>query len=710
VRYVVALSIAFGAVLLYLISRASSNTAVFAEHYTLLIVLNSVAAGFLLALIGYQIWRVRKRVRAQVFGARLTMRLIAVFALMAIVPGTIIYGVSVQFLTRSIESWFDVRVDNALEGGLNLGRSALDAQLQELKKKAESMALALVDEPASGHITTLNRLREQGGIQEATLFSARGNVIAFSSSDPTSLMPQLPSPSVMRQVRQQQPFSSLESIADKGLYLRVVVPVNVLSLNEDIRILQVLQRAPQKLAEDAEAVQEVYRDYQELSFSRRGLSRFFTLSLTMTLLLALLSAVATALLVSQRMSAPLGLLAEGTRAVGKGDFTPVQPIHARDELGMLIKSFNVMTQRLAETSAVVESKQQQLEAAKGYLESILSNLSSGVIAFHERFYIRTVNPTAAQILGVDLSGLNGLELFEWGDKEPSLAPFADALSRHLQAADERDWQEQIELTRQTGTQVLLVRGTRLPTGIEGGYVVVFDDITRLIQAQRDAAWGEVARRLAHEIKNPLTPIQLSAERIEHKLSDKLNPPDAEMLSRATQTIVNQVAALKSMVNEFSEYARAPALNVEPLDLNALISDVLTLYENSKAPVTVELEKSLPPVPGDQRLLRQVIHNLLRNAQDAVANVDQPRISVRTDTADGMAQLRVIDNGAGFPTEILARAFEPYVTTKAKGTGLGLAIVKKIVEEHRGQVEIRNLEPHGASVWVRLPLAAPQLGG
>lgn len=705
-RYVVGFSITLGTVLLYLLWRASSNTALFAEHYTLLIVLNAVVATLLLGLIGYEIWLVRRRIRAQQFGARLTKRLILVFALMAIVPGTVIYGVSVQFLTRSIESWFDVRVDSALEGGLNLGRSALDAQLAELTRKAEAMALALADEPASGHITTLNRLREQAGVAEATLFSARGSVIAFSSADARALSPELPGAAILRQVRQQQPYRGLEVLGERGLYLRAVVPVNVLSLAEDIRILQLMQPVPEKLARDAEAVQAVYRDYQELSFSRRSLSRLFTLSLTMTLLLALLSAVAAAFLVSQRLSAPLGLLAEGTRAVGKGDFTPVQPVKARDELGMLINSFNAMTRQLAETRAQVESKQRQLEAAKGYLETILAHLSSGVLAFDERFHLRTANPTAAQILAVDFDALRGLGAFAWGERAARLTPFSEALARHFRDGGDRDWQEQIELARETGSQVLLLRGTRLPAEAGGGYVVVFDDITHLIQAQRAAAWGEVARRLAHEIKNPLTPIQLSAERLEHKLAPKLEAADAAMLARATQTIVNQVAALKSMVNDFSEYARAPALEARPLDLNALVGEVLTLYEHSDVPVTTEFGHGLA-IEGDAKLLRQVIHNLLRNAQDALAQVTDGRITVRTEVSGPWAQLRVMDNGPGFPQEILARAFEPYVTTKARGTGLGLAIVKKIVDEHHGQVEIRNLEPQGACVCVRLPLRHPQ---
>jgi PAS domain S-box-containing protein len=705
-RYVVLACVGLGAVLLYLLSRASSNTASFGEHYTLLIALNILLVVVLAGLIGYQIWIVRKRIHERVFGARLTMRLIIMFALMAVVPGTLIYGVSVQFLSRSIESWFDVRVDSALEGGINLGRSVLDAQLQDLVKKSEAMAVSLADEPLNSHLTTLNRLREQAGVQEATLFSAHGQVLAYSGTETASLLPQFPGATILRIVRAQRPYSSIETLGGKGLYLRVIVPVNVLSINEDIRILQLLQRVPGKVAQDAEAVQEVYRDYKELAFSRHGLNKLFALTLTMTLLFSLLSAVALAFVLSQRMSAPLGLLAEGTRAVAKGDFSPMQPVKARDELGQLMQSFNAMTRQLAETSAVVEHKQQQLEASKGYLESILAHLSSGVIAFDERFYLKSANPIAAQLLGVDLQALRGLKVFEWGEKETVLAPLAETLTRRLQSEEQKEWQEQIELATEGGAKILLMRGSRLPAAIDSGYVVVFDDVTRLIQAQRDAAWGEVARRLAHEIKNPLTPIQLSAERLSHKLAAKLDPADAEILERATQTIVNQVAALKSMVDEFSQYARQPALNLQTLDLNQLASEVMTLYENSPVPVKTDLARNLPKVNGDPNLLRQVIHNLLQNAQDVLANHAAPQIMVRTDVENGYTMLRVIDNGTGFPPDILARVFEPYVTTKAKGTGLGLAIVKKIVEEHHGQVEIRNLESGGAYVCVKLPCIEP----
>ncbi len=702
-RYVVIACVGLGAVLLYLLSRASSNTASFGEYYTLLIVLNSLLAVTLAGLIAYQIWVVSKRIRARVFGARLTLRLIILFALMAVVPGTLIYGVSVQFLTRSIESWFDVRVDSALEGGINLGRSVLDAQLQDLVKKSEAAALSLADEPTSSQFSALNRIREQTGVQEATLFSSRGQVLAFSSSETSSLLPQFPSPAILRTVRAQRPFSSIESLGGKGLYLRVIVPVNVLSLSEDIRILQLLHPVPAKVARDAEAVQEVYRDYKELAFSRHGLNKIFSLTLTMTLLFSLLSAVALAFVLSQRMSAPLGLLAEGTRAVAKGDFSPMQPVKARDELGQLMQSFNTMTRQLAEASSVVEHKQQQLEASKGYLENILAHLSSGVIAIDERFFVKSANPIATQLLGVDFDDLRDSRIFNLGESFPKLEPFAEALTRRLRSDEQKEWQEQIEISTDGGIKILMIRGSRLPAAIDSGYVVVFDDVTHLIQAQRDAAWGEVARRLAHEIKNPLTPIQLSAERLAHKLGTKLETADAEMLERSTQTIVNQVAALKTMVDEFSQYARQPSLNLQSLDLNSLVEDVLTLYENSPVPVHPFLTDQLPPISGDAKLLRQVVHNLLQNAQDALANQREPLIMVRTSVEQGFASLRVIDNGCGFPPEILSRVFEPYVTTKPKGTGLGWAIVKKIVEEHQGLVEIRNLDEGGACVCVKLPL-------
>ncbi len=704
-KYVVFLAVSLGTVLLFLLSRASSNTAAFSQNYTLLLVLNLGVALALMGLVGYQLWVLWKKLKQRVFGTKLTLRLLWMFALMALLPGALVYGVSVQFLNKSIESWFDVRVDNALEGGLSLGQSALENLLLDLVKKGEVMALSLSDDPVSEHLTQLNRLREQVGVQEAALFSSRGKVLAISGGENSSLLPDMPSASVMRQVRQQQPFSVIEPIAGKGLYLRVVVPVNVLTLSEDMRILQLLQPVPKRLASDAETVQAVYRDYQELSFSRLGLKRIYGMTLTLTLLLALLSAIALAFVLSQKLSAPLGLLAESTRAIAKGDFTQINPVQSRDELGALTLSFNRMTRQLADASAAVEKKQQQLEAAKVYLESILAHLSSGVLTFDEKLHLRGANPRSGEILGSDLSAMRGLPLLSWGGRDIVLQPLAQAVAQQFDASDTKEWQQQMEFASGAGNQVLLVRGTRLPGAVDNGYVVVFDDITHLLQAQRDAAWGEVARRLAHEIKNPLTPIQLSAERLEHKLADKLSASDAEVLSRSTHTIVNQVAALKGMVDAFAEYARSPQLNLARLDLNRLVQEVLTLYESSSVHIDVTLAQDLPAVNGDAALLRQVMHNLMRNAEDALVDQPQAEIRVRTERVDGSSvRWSIEDNGKGFPEALMGRLFEPYVTTKSKGTGLGLAIVKKIVDEHQGRILVQNIEPHGARVCIQLPCA------
>jgi len=701
-KVVLALCISLGAVALYLLSNASGNAAAFSQYYTLLLGLNGALAACLLALVLYQLWNLRRKLKARVFGSKLTLRLLLMFALMAVLPGVLVYGVSVQFLSKSIETWFDVRVDNALEGGLSLGRSALDNLLRDLDKKGEYMALVLVDQPIDEPLKMLNNLREQAGVQEVALFSSRGALIAYSGSERAGLQPDRPAPSLLRQVRQQQPYAAIESIPGKGLYLRVVVPVNVLGLNENIQVLQLFQPVPERLAKDAETVQAVYRDYQELSVSRLGMKRIYGLTLTLALLLALLSSIALAFLFSARLSAPLGLLAKGTQAVASGDFSIMPAAYSRDELGSLMQSFNDMTRQLAEARAVVELNQRTLATAKAYLESILAHLSSGVLAFDENLSLKTMNPAAAEILGVDVSVLSKRRFYKWALNDEALKTLAVAVEELFRHNEGKEWQSQMDYAGKNGNQVLLVRGTRLPAAVGNDFIVVFDDITHLLQAQRDAAWGEVARRLAHEIKNPLTPIQLSAERLEHKLADKLSAPDAEVLRRATQTIVNQVTALKSMVNAFGEYARTPSLNMERVDLNQLVVEILALYEHSGAQISTRLAPALPRVTGDPTLLRQVVHNLLKNAQDALAGTEDPQITVETAAEENGVRLTVRDNGCGFPEALMARLFEPYVTTKPKGTGLGLAVVKKIIEEHHGRMKIENSQPHGASVSIYLP--------
>ncbi|MEK7791655.1 MAG: ATP-binding protein [Pseudomonadota bacterium] len=708
-KYVLIIGAGLGAVMLFLLATAGANTEFLERRYRLLLAINIVFVLFLMVVVGYLLWRFRRRLKSGVFGSRLALRLLLIFSLMAILPGALVYTVSVQFLEKSIESWFDVKVDRALEGGMNLGQTMLENLLGELQKKAQTAALALSD-PLVPPLVTLNELLLQSQIQEATLFNQEGKVIAFASENNLSLFPEMPNAAVMRHIRIQKAYSSIETVAEKELYLRVVAPVNVLSLKEDIRVLQLLQPVPVQLAQDAETVQLGYQDYQELSLSRQGLTRLYSVTLTLTLLLSLFSALAAASLLSERLSAPLGMLAEGTRAVAQGDYSRRHLVQSRDELGILTESFNLMTQQLEEARAVALHNQQEVESARAHLESILANLSSGVLVFDDRLILSKANRSAEQILQVPIISLDGSVIDGCVDNESQLNTLITEIREGFNSGEAGVWQRQITRVAEGVNQMLLLRGTRLPEISGGGGVVVFDDITNLLQVQRAVAWGEVARRLAHEIKNPLTPIQLSAERVLHKLVGKLDEADARILRRSTETIVNQVEALKRMVNEFNQYARIPELELRQMDFNRLVREVISLYETAnmetEGSVSIKIRQSLadnlPAVNGDPAQLRQVLHNLLQNAQDALVDISEPVIEVCTEMVHGGVQLSVRDNGCGFSDEIKSRVFEPYVTTKSKGTGLGLPIVKKIVEEHGGFIHIENIKPHGAQISIILP--------
>jgi len=690
---------ALGAVLLFLLASASANTALFAANYPWLLAINGVAAVALLVLVGLQLRRLRRDFRGGVFGSRLKSRLLLMLSLMAVLPGALVYGVSMQFAVKSIDSWFDVRVDAALEGGLNLGRSVLDTLQADLLAKARDAVLDLGD---AGFISPsrLNRLREQTGAQSATLLTLSGQVLGSSSGEMGNLLPSVPAPSLLRAARGGRGMAQIGEAEGGGLMVRALVPVSGSGFDSEPRILQLTLPVPVSIVKSAESVEAAHRDYQELQLGRSGLKHIYTLTLTFALLLALFAAIALAFFLAERLARPLLILAEGTQAVAAGDFTPRATVEASDELGVLTHSFNSMTQQLGEARAQAEHHRHEMEAAQAYLESVLANLSAGVLAFDLRYRLRAANRGAQAILGDDLGGFEDMRLQDW----PRHETLAGAILGGFAGRGD-EWQEQLEIARPDGMpQALLVRGTALPTGGGGGgYVVVFDDITRLIAAQRSAAWGEVAQRLAHEIKNPLTPIQLSAERLQLKLADQLTGASRELLDRATQTIVNQVEAMKNMVNDFRDYARTPLPQLAPLDLPALLGEVLGLYEESRAVIAVApAPTSLSMVLADANQLRQVLHNVLTNAQDALAGVADARIAITMAQDAGRVRLTVRDNGPGFPPQILARAFEPYVTTKSKGTGLGLAIVKKIVDDHGG--EIRLASDHGGEVSIWLPLA------
>jgi nitrogen fixation/metabolism regulation signal transduction histidine kinase len=704
-KYIIAVSVLAGSVLLYLLSSNSVNTELFSANYYAVLVLTGSLAIALAGLVAYQFWRLRQKIKRKVFGARLTLRLTLFFIGIAIVPGILVYAVSVDFLGKSIESWFDVRVEKALEGGLNLGKNSLDNSLKELTKKTQFIALLLAEKPPSRYEHDLQRLVEEGTTQEAAIFSLAGKPLAVASNGKSALpQPTLPDSYMLSEAINKGSYSVIDSTINKGLTLRALALITLNTPNTQRFIVQFTQPVAKQIETDAETVQSVYRDYQELVLSRLGLKRLYGITLTLSLLVVLLTAVSAAFFISEKLGSSLESLAEGTRAVAQGNFTGQYPIRSSDELGALTGLFNQMIRQLSDAKTASEVQQRQVESAKAYLESVLTHLSSGVIGLDEAFGLRSVNTSAAQILAVPLYEMQRISLAQLAEKYSLLDSFCHAIKEAFAETTNGEWRRQIQRLSKQGNQILLMRGTQLPKVSGGGYVVVFDDISHLLQTERQAAWGEVARRLAHEIKNPLTPIQLSAERLQHKLSSRLEGADAEFLRRATQTIVNQVGAMKNMVSDFANYARGPALKLVPLDIHELIQEVLSLYEAHAAVIELDLQARSVMVSADATRLRQVLHNVLQNAQDALLDASAPLIRISSRNQADQIVLQIEDNGTGFATDVLAKAFEPYMTTKVKGTGLGLAIVKKIVEEHNGHIDIENGQSGGASVTIYLPLA------
>lgn len=708
IRTILFACVVLGVALIGLLFRASSNNTFFNTYYPSLLGLGVALIVGLLMLIGYQIFSLWQKLRGRVFGAKLTLRLMAVLVLMAVIPGGLVYTISVQFLNRSIDSWFDVPVEKAFEGALNLGKSAIDASLSELLRKATEAATQVGASNVEA-VQSLSATRSKFAFDEISLLSADGELIAFSGGT-TRIFADKPTREEVKEILNDKPVSMAESQTDRSLYLRVVVPLLSRAPLESPHVLQVVQTAAAKLAVDAASVETGIRDYQQLGLQRESLKQLFALTLTLAMLLTLFSAISLSFLLSERLSAPLSALAESTRAIAKGDFTKLNPVKSRDEFGVLTQAFNTMTRQLAEASEIVGRKQQELQHANAYLESILGNLTSGVIALDERLYVRTINQNAEEMLGITHHALKGMKVSDWGSELPALAPFIADFMVQLGSMRDKPWERQLEYETPEGQEgvgarkTLLVRGTKLPAALESGFVLVLDDITGLIQAQRNAAWGEVARRLAHEIKNPLTPIQLSAERLQHKLAAKLPVAEQEILQRATNTIVAQVGALKGMVDDFSLYSRSSRLTPTELSVNDLINDVMVLYESMNVTIELNLAPDLPSITADASLLRQVIHNLAQNALDALAGMPEPKIVMSTNLFEGQVRFSVEDNGTGVREDVLGRIFEPYVTTKPKGTGLGMAIAKKIIEEHQGHVTVVNIKPHGARVEILLPVS------
>ncbi|MCO5118055.1 MAG: ATP-binding protein [Burkholderiaceae bacterium] len=708
-------AVAFAIILLALLTTATTDPALFQRHYELLFWLTVGVAAVLLLLVLELTRRLVDRYRRGLFGTRLMARMAISFALMTVVPVLFIYLVAIAFVGRSIESWFDVPLERALESGLTLGRAALDASRVEFSAKGRAIAIELSDTALSQWAGTLNRLRDQNGIQEAVILTGTGRIITTSGGQFAPLIPDMPSSDQLRRARMTRMYAQIEQgqpqRGDSPLKLRVIVPIGAEGrLLDDSRFVQLVHQLPVALAENAELVAQGRSDYQQLLDSREALKRLFRVTLTLIFILTAFAAIAAAFLLAGWITGPLSMFAAGTRAVAEGDFRPVKDYSKRDELGMLTQSFNAMTRQLKEARSMVERNQRELETVNARLESVLANLTAGVLVLDADFRLTLANAGAERILGLGLVPHLDEPLGEVPRIGQLVGPIREAFNEQA-GTDASSWQRQFELERRPGeghspfAQTILARGSILPEQ-QLNYMIVFDDITEMISAQRALAWAEVAQRVAHEIKNPLTPIQLSAERLRVKLADRLEPDDARLLDRSAQTIVNQVGALKLMVDEFRDYARLPSAQFAPIDLNALIEDVVGLYAHGEAGAIVRarLSRPLPLIMGDATQLRQVIHNLLKNGLEATEKSEAPSVTIETEqvrTRLGQDAVRMVvrDNGQGFAPEILGRVFEPYVTSKSRGTGLGLAIVKKIVEEHAGRINAANPEDGGARVSV-----------
>ena len=696
--------ILFGLVLLslQLMSSATQESSELNEMYSLLLLINILGSIVLLALVGVNIYSLLRQLKKREAGSRLTTRMVLLFVLLSLAPATIVFYFSMQFLHRSIDSWFNVEIDRAMEDALELAQASLDQRMRWHLKQTQQMKGKWVDKSQTPAAIELERLRDASGAAEMTLFSQQGRVIASSSVDPSEILPSLPVDTIKLQLRERKDYVGLDYVRDDELVIQVIVRVK----GEQKRYLQVLYPVPERIADLADSVEFAFFRYQEMNYMRGSFKLTFSLVLSLVLLLSLLAAIWVAFISIRYIIAPVKELVKGTQAVAAGHYEQQLPVVSQDDLGFLVESFNEMTSRIAESRDETRRAGIEVENQRAYLETLLASLTSGVISFDAENRIRTANQAANKILHVLVSKFSGRPLLDLAQGNSDLSGLVEAIDQLMEQAEDV-WQESIPLLGPNGRQELLCRGVPLfsPEGSRIGAVVVFDDVTDLIQAEKNAAWGEVARRLAHEIKNPLTPIQLSAERLQHKLAKELDQKSADILERSTRTIVQQVEAMKKMVDDFSEYARPAKKQTVEINMSELMQEVLALYSlQSKTVFKTQFAVDLPMINADPVSIRQVLHNLIKNALEATGTAGVISIELHKvrKKQTNFIEMALYDNGPGIPQEKIETIFEPYVTTKPKGTGLGLAIVKKIIEEHGGAIWVDTAYNDGAGFIFRLP--------
>jgi nitrogen fixation/metabolism regulation signal transduction histidine kinase len=700
---------------LVLLASTAQDAHLFNELQPWLLLVNVSGVFVLAALIGRKLYELVRDWRAQVPGSRMKARAVLMSSALALVPILVLYFFSVNAINRGIDSWFTPNVGRGLDDALALSRAALSLRMREFGNRTATLAAELKGAREFELGAELDRYRRFAGAAELLVVGDHGHIVAASTDFAVESLPSLPSEEVLLAARHRRAYVSLDP-GPTGGYRVLTATALAPAAGREALVLVASYEVPEQLGGLADRVQSAYSQYGQRIYQRPFLKATFTLTLTIVLLLSALGAVYGAFFWASRLVKPVQDLIAGTRAVGKGDLNLRLALPSRDEMGYLVHSFNDMTKRLLRARADAERSRAAVEQERASLAVILARLSTGVISLEADLKLRTANPAAANILGADLEAGVGRPFAEVAAGQPLPEQFLAACQRHL-GSGQTEWREQLQLKTDSGRRELMVACTTLPAehGARAGLVIVFDDISTLLQAQRDAAWGEVARRLAHEIKNPLTPIQLSADRMRRRLLGQMNPKDAEILERATHTIVQQVEAMKQMVDAFSEYARAPAMELSSFDMNQLVTEVADLYRaqglhgagGASVKVQLFLDQTLAHVEADRGRIRQILNNLLTNAFEALE--DQPDAMVVLETrrtavgGHPVLDLVVSDNGPGFQHEIIGQVFDPYVTSKPKGTGLGLAIVKKIVEEHGGRIEAENARSGGARVRILLPL-------
>ncbi len=689
---------------LHLLSSATVESSHLNEMYSLLLVINVLGTIAMLGLVVFNVYSLLKQLKKHEAGSRLTIRMVFLFVLLALAPAGIVYYFSMQFLHQGIDSWFNVEIDRAMEDALELNQASLDNRMSWHLRQSQQMIDVLIDQSEAMAALEMENLLELSGATEITLLSEQGEIIASSSVIPGDILPSVPVDRVVLQLRQGKDYVGLDSTRDGKMIVQAVVKVGI----DHPRYLQVLYPVPERIADLADSVEFAFVRYREMSFLRDSLKLSFSLVLSLVLLFSLLAAIWAAFISIRQIVAPVKELAKGTQAVAAGMYEQRLPVLAQDDLGFLVESFNQMVSRIAQAHDEAKSAHFEIESQRAYLETILANLTAGVISFDASFKIRTTNQAANRILHTRINRFSNQTLFDLSEGRPDLSVLVESMQQFLEQAEDV-WQQRLAILGAHGRQELLFRGTPLYSseGLRIGAVIVFDDITDLIQAQKNAAWGEVARRLAHEIKNPLTPIQLSAERMQHKLSDVLDSDNSELLVRATRTIVHQVEAMKRMVDDFSEYARPSKRQVEQVDMAILTQEILHLYTlQNRVEFKLNVDEPLYLIEADPVSIRQVLHNLIKNALEAIASEGEISIELHNTLSHTarFVEIAIYDNGTGISQQDQGTIFEPYVTNKTKGTGLGLAIVQKIIQEHGGHIWVDPEYQDGAGFIIQLPAA------